>query len=211
MWWYLATLLPIIIILAIGGLSTFFWGHASYLRSNFSFIPFLELVIFNLLLGPSGEEAGWRGFALPRLQGHFTALTSTLILGLIWAAWHIPMWFIPGIPEGQIPFWLFTIDKIATAIALTWIFNGTGGSLLAAGLLHLTQNLAININAQLGLMPQDVGYCTIVALDVVLAILLIILTGPEKLSRNHDIPKVNTKTNAAQPAAAGDLSFGVKK
>jgi membrane protease YdiL (CAAX protease family) len=211
LWWYLATLLPIIIVLVIGGLYTLFRGHASYSQSDFAFLTFIELVIFNLILGPSGEEAGWRGFALPRLQGRFTALTSTIILGFIWAAWHIPMWFIPGIPEGQIPFWLFTIDKIATAIALTWIYNGTGGSLLVAGLLHLTQNLAININAQLGLMPQDISYFTIVAFDVVLAITLIILTGPENLSSNQDIPKVNAKANAAQPAAAGDLAFGGKK
>src|SRR3972149_4775976 len=84
--------------------------------SEISILSLLELLLFNLLLGPTGEEAGWRGFALRFLQKRFNAIIASIILGIIWSVWHLPMWFIPGLPEAQIPFWLFTVDHLATTI-----------------------------------------------------------------------------------------------
>ncbi len=86
-----------------------------------------------------GEETGWRGFALPRLQKHYDARKSFLILGLLWAAWHIPVFFY-GYDTSFLGVLFFLIGIVSGAGFLTWMFNGTGGSVLAAILWHGTYN-----------------------------------------------------------------------
>jgi uncharacterized protein len=61
-------------------------------------------VVFALFSGPLSEELGWRGFALPRLQVRYNALVSSLILGVIWCFWHLPLFFTPGAAQLSIPF-----------------------------------------------------------------------------------------------------------
>ena len=82
------------------------------------------------------EELGWRGFALPHLQQRFSALVSSLIIGVAWALWHWPNYFIVSIPH---PFWSFAASipmGVAAAILYTWVYNSTGGSLFAVVVLH---------------------------------------------------------------------------
>lgn len=81
------------------------------------------------------EEIGWRGFALPQLQRRYSALTSSLVIGLVWALWHVPGF----VAEGRFAWWslaIFIPHVIGYSIIFTWIFNTTGGSLLACILLH---------------------------------------------------------------------------
>lgn len=162
------------------------------INSEISILSLFELLIFSLLLGPTGEEAGWRGFALRFLQKRFNAVIASVILGIIWSVWHLPMWFIPGLPEGQIPFWLFTVDHIAGTIFLTWIFNSTRGSLLLVCLLHLSQNLAFEAISLFKLIPIEIGYIAIVAVDIILAVIILLVWGKKNLSTNNkkeqDIP-----------------------
>jgi membrane protease YdiL (CAAX protease family) len=84
-----------------------------------------------------GEELGWRAFALPRLQERHGALAASVILGLFWGIWHIPMWaaFRSSEPD-WLPILLMVINMIPVAIVLTWLFNRTGGSLLIVCLYH---------------------------------------------------------------------------
>ncbi|MEJ2252748.1 MAG: lysostaphin resistance A-like protein, partial [Candidatus Lokiarchaeota archaeon] len=65
-----------------------------YFAQGYTIPAFIIQCIFLLIRGPLSEEPGWRGFALPRLESRFTALTSSIILGLIWAFWHLPMYFV---------------------------------------------------------------------------------------------------------------------
>lgn len=85
-----------------------------------------------------GEEAGWRGFALPVLQRRRSALSATLILSVFWALWHIPMFFYrPGygaMGPGDIVGWFFSL--VCGAILLTWLFNGSRGSVVIVALFH---------------------------------------------------------------------------
>lgn len=160
------------------------------LNLRYSSVPILsiiELVIFNILLGPTGEQAGWRGFALRFLQRKYNAIIATLILGTIWAFWHLPMWFMPGRPESQIPFWLYTIHTIAQSFFLTWIFNSTKGSLLLAGILHLAQNLTTDLLFGLNLMPMKIGYVAIVLMDSIIAIFVLLFWGNSNLSLNKEM------------------------
>jgi hypothetical protein len=96
-----------------------------------SFLPLL-------IIGPLSEEFGWRGYALGRLQTRWNALTSSLILGLVWAFWHLPLFMMVGTSQHEldIPFMGFLIQMMASSILYTWLYNNTQRSLWSAVLLH---------------------------------------------------------------------------
>jgi len=93
-------------------------------------------VIGGGFLGPGiCEEIGWRGFALPHLQRRYSALTSSLIIGLAWGFWHWPNYLIPADSH----WWLLLAlvpTALATSVVFTWVYNSTGGSLFAVVVLH---------------------------------------------------------------------------
>jgi CAAX protease family protein len=132
-WYALALLLmPLVwlIALIVGRL---FGGPAPVVRLDF-LIP----------LAAIGEEFGWRGYALPRLQGRLGALRASLVIGVVWAAWHLPYYAYPDIhplPLG-IDFTLFALALISESVLATWIYNSTGRSVLATILYHHSIHLA---------------------------------------------------------------------
>lgn len=97
----------------------------------------LTLVLAALVIG---EEIGWRGFALPRLQERFSPLVSSLILGVLWAAWHLPNAFIPGLSHYFYAFPQFLLYVVAMTILFTWLANNTRGSVLLAWIFHAAIN-----------------------------------------------------------------------
>jgi len=103
------------------------------------------LGMVNPLEGPLGEEPGWRGFALPRLQSKWSPLASTALLGLLITGWHLPLVFMPQFD--------LSLPDIATTVAVTfwysWLFNRTGGSVLLTLIAHVTEG---SVNFQ-GLWP----------------------------------------------------------
>ena len=96
--------------------------------------------------GPLQEEFGWRGYALDKLQSKYTALTSSLLLGFIWAVWHMPLNFTTGIGDQYSLVISTVIGSIVSLMLLsiffTWIFNNTGKSILTAMLFHASMNLS---------------------------------------------------------------------
>jgi len=140
-------------------------------------------IMSTLYLGPLSEEAGWRGFALPRLQERFSALTSSVILGLIWACWHLPLYLV----ETRMPFYIYLPLVTVLSILFTWLYNNTRGSLIIAVLAHFSFNFGASwIPGYLGLLPQMVFYIagSIMIIPYVLAV--IIYFGKEKLSRKPE-------------------------
>ena len=94
-----------------------------------------------ILGGPLGEEPGWRGFALPRLQPLHGPLVGSIILGILWALWHLPLfwsgvWTPPTIPNIV----MFILMITALTIIMTWVFNNAKGSLLITMLMHASFN-----------------------------------------------------------------------
>ena len=87
----------------------------------------------------NGEEIGWRGYVLPRLQAQHSALTSSLILGVIWGLWHLPRFLTDFDP---VRFGWFMVHILAQTIIYTWLFNNTRGSLLLVTLYHACANTA---------------------------------------------------------------------
>ncbi|HEU5100824.1 MAG TPA: type II CAAX endopeptidase family protein [Roseiflexaceae bacterium] len=99
-------------------------------------------LLLNLILGPLGEELGWRGYALPRLLQRFNPLTASLIVGALWAVWHLPAFFVSGLPQASLAIPAFLFGTLCLSILATWIFLHTGGSVLSTVLFHWTVNCA---------------------------------------------------------------------
>jgi membrane protease YdiL (CAAX protease family) len=117
-----------IILAALGGsVPPPSWQWSEYLYSA---------VIGGGFLGPGlCEEIGWRGFALPHLQRRYSALASSLIIGLAWGFWHWPNHLIPAHSHWWLLLALAPI-ALASSVVFTWVYNSTGGSLFAVVLLH---------------------------------------------------------------------------
>jgi uncharacterized protein len=120
------------------------WPDLSLLGKA-DYLPYLGapgvLALWLLTYG-LGEETGWRGFALPRLQRNRSAASATLILALLWACWHLPAFFFRDtyVDMGIIGFPMFLISLIFAAMVFTWLYNSTGGSLLMVVLFHAVFN-----------------------------------------------------------------------
>jgi uncharacterized protein len=91
-----------------------------------------------VILGPLSEEIGWRGYALDRLQTKWNALTSSLILGLVWGFWHLPLFAMIGTSQHElaIPFVGFVVGLMASSIIFTWLHNNTRSSIWTAIFFH---------------------------------------------------------------------------
>jgi membrane protease YdiL (CAAX protease family) len=122
-------------------------------------LPALALALF---LGPI-EEFGWRGLALPLLQRRFAPFWSGLILGIIWALWHIPSFLMSGTPQSAWAFGPYFAGVVAISIILTPLFNVSRGSLLIAVLFHFQVMNPLFPDAQ----PWDILIYIIVAVIVV--------------------------------------------
>lgn len=144
----------------------------------------LAQLLFWLVFGPIPEELGWRGYALDRLQGRFDALISSLILGAVWAMWHLPLFFIRGTYQhsevglGSAWFWLFVVNLIAGSILYTWVYNNTQRSILSAILFHFTTNAAGEM-LPLSLQGEYIN----AALVIVAAAIVTLVWGRRTLAR----------------------------
>lgn len=107
-------------------------GHIALLIANFGFVF--------LVGGPLDEEFGWRGYALPAMQEHFSWRASSLALGTIWGVWHLPLFFVAGSSQNQGSIAAFFVLIAATSVFYTWLFNRSKGSVLPALVLHTASN-----------------------------------------------------------------------
>lgn len=99
-----------------------------------------EFGLVLLLGGPLGEEFGWRGYALPVLQERYSWRVASLVLGMVWGAWHLPLFYRADTAQSHIPVGLFMASTVALSVLFAWLFNHTGGSVLPALVLHTAIN-----------------------------------------------------------------------
>ncbi|MDB5241789.1 MAG: hypothetical protein JWP57_2414 [Spirosoma sp.] len=113
----------------------------------FALIP--NLLLASLVAGPLGEELGWRGLLLPELQNKFSALQTSLLIGLVWYCWHIPLFYAPfgtlvsGQPLTFIPLLTYLLFVICLSCVYTWLVNMAKASLLIAILIRLLINAGL--------------------------------------------------------------------
>jgi membrane protease YdiL (CAAX protease family) len=142
-----------------------------------SFLPLL-------IIGPLSEEIGWRGYALERLQTRWNALTSSLIVGLVWALWHLPLFMMVGTSfhESGDPFIGFLIKMMASSILYTWLYNNTKQSLWSAILLHWLYTYAAQVLSS-GVIRSPLYNWLEYLPYVVMAAIVVLIWKPQTLSR----------------------------
>ncbi|MEO7359006.1 MAG: type II CAAX endopeptidase family protein [Gemmatimonadaceae bacterium] len=183
--WIVFALCAPIAMLALGmlsarlaGVPSAAWTDVGKTREfpQFSAIGFLG---YNIFTFGYGEETGWRGFALPRLQARHSAFVSTLLLTGGWAIWHIPLFlYRPGyvtMGVAGILGWLFSL--VTGAVLLTWLFNASRGSILVVAIFHATVDVAFTSSTS----PFVVNVVS--ALITVLGLVVLVREGPRHLSR----------------------------
>ncbi len=166
------------------------------IKEELNLIPlYLIMVVLMPWNGPVGEEFGWRGYALPKLQNKYGPLTASLVIGAIWGIWHLPSFFASQGVVGAIAAELgmifllpYVLGTIANSIFMTWLYNRTKASALIAGIVW---HAAINfwapvllsdsslVAAQEGTHLPTIApalYLTVLAVQVVGAIILVIAT-----------------------------------
>jgi membrane protease YdiL (CAAX protease family) len=165
----------------LGGAGPKLEAAERFVQQPWMFVPF---AVFTLVFGPLPEELAWRGYALDGLQGKWSALTSSLILGVAWTVWHLPLFFIQGSYQyglglGTARFWLYMMDKVPQSVLMTWIYNNNRRSTLSAILFHFTVNL---IGELFGLTLR--AEAIYILLWIVAAVGVAVLWGPERLARD---------------------------
>ena len=138
-WAVIATSVPPMVYLARDSIAiVFHLPHPSF----FHHPPrTLAVLVFGQLAVVMGEEPGWRGFALPRLIERLGPNVGTLILGIAWAFWHLPLFAVPGTAQYGIPFLPFLITLMAWSLLVTFIVMQTRGSAVGAMLFHASANV----------------------------------------------------------------------
>jgi membrane protease YdiL (CAAX protease family) len=180
--WYLFALIGIPAIMALGtiivpgGVASFGSLGLGYVLTYLTLFP---LII--VLGGPLFEEVGWRGYALCRLQPLYGPLVGTLILGLLWALWHLPQFLVPSWAEasggrGFLAIVKFVLIAIAFAIVTTWVFNNTKGSVLLAILVHTSID-AFSIPMGGLFSPSDVANSLLLSFLVLVVVLVVLTRG----------------------------------
>ena len=186
-WWVVAALGNPILFLVAAVISRLLFGGwpemGEFGRSEeFAFLGLLPYWVANIVFYGFGEEVGWRGFALPRLQtGRRSALMAALILSLFWAAWHIPLYtFVMGFKGmglAVVPGWFFSI--LTGSVLLAWLYNSTGGSVLIVAIFHGTLDITISSHAG----PELANVMG--ALVTVWGLAVLAWGGPKNLSRRR--------------------------
>ena len=202
-WYAVALLLPIVVTLTAAALNVFLLGaqRTSSVAELGGWSTLLQTFFLWLLIpGLSGtwEEPGFRGYALPRLQVGRSALLASLILGVLWAFWHLP--FVVTGEDIWIDAFLFPIEW---SIVFTWLFNNANGSVLIVMLFHNMNNtFSSGFVGQMFSGADSVNQAWLrLGLWLVVAIVVCVVYGPEHLSREHRKQEepVQPEASAASP------------
>jgi uncharacterized protein len=200
--WYLVVFLgPVALTGGVVLLNALMGGPA--LSLGMTLVGATIFFAFSVVPGSAlGEEIGWRGYVLPRLQSRMSALSAALLIAPLWGLWHLPLW-LTGDPVKTPTFFVpFVGGVFALSVITTWVYNSTGGSLLMVVLLHATFNLPITLTI------DDLGTRATVpvlfywGLMVVAAIVVVIWAGPEHLSRKRKKQQQEEEEGPAESGAA---------
>ncbi|KAB1187605.1 MULTISPECIES: CPBP family intramembrane glutamic endopeptidase [Haloferax] len=195
-WYAIVVVLPLVFV----ALGTVLYGLLGYpidlgvldLGVMF-YLTLPAFIVFEAIVGGGKEELGWRGFALPRLQARYGALQSGVFIGVLWALWHLPMFFTASAPHGTWPLGqqvLWGVSVVGFSVVLTWLYNETGSvwlAMLGHGAINLLSGL-VPIDAAVVGTPiyDEVRVAAIGTFAVavwVVALVLVATRGMDRLSR----------------------------
>jgi membrane protease YdiL (CAAX protease family) len=200
-------LVALLLFPAVGVLGTLAVGGPDELGSGSAWPAsatalLLVLVTTALYGGPLGEELGWRGFALPRLQQARTPLVASVVIGLAWGFWHLPLHLRGDYPSmgGLVAgFALRLASQVAVAVVFTWLFNRSHRSLVAVVVLHASLNNTVGY-----WLPESLGFQVGVGLLATVAVfadrMYEPLPDPASQSRVHEPPSPQRRTRRFVPS-----------
>jgi membrane protease YdiL (CAAX protease family) len=191
--WYLVAFLAVPALILVGMALYMLVGHPTgpFVPSR---LPVLLLgAIPALFFGPLGEEFGWRGFALPRLQLRYSALWSSIILGILHTFWHTPLFLVGGVTfgtigeNGLVTVPLFLSWVLIGTFIYTLVLNNTAASMLMAILIHWSANTSSDIVfGMFPALPEPAQFQIMALAQIpgwILVVLLAVVFGPARLSR----------------------------
>jgi membrane protease YdiL (CAAX protease family) len=202
-YWLFAILFLVPAVLLGSFLNPLFGGDSisfSTMKPAFNILPMF--IVFFIVAG-LGQELGWTGFLMPRLQAHFGAFASSVIRAILVGIWHLPLFIYAGfhlyvLPDFPYGFWIvqkgfpvafsvmIVMFSLPWSILYTWMFNNTRGSLLLVAILHGSEIWLVSFMMSMGINPENLdnywGYGTVMVLT---AIIVVIVSGSQNLSRKH--------------------------
>jgi uncharacterized protein len=139
--WYAVAVLGPFLVLLLAAAVTMALGAPAPSLAGYADVPTLLLTLLStVVIVGVFEELGWRGYALPVMQRTHSALWSAVVLGAVWAAWHLPE--LVSDPTGQRPPLPFSVAILAQSVLFTWVYNSTRGALPIVILFHAAINTA---------------------------------------------------------------------
>jgi uncharacterized protein len=184
--WYMITLTPLVLSVLSILIYKFLYGIFPVSEIVSDPTGLIVMLIMITITGAMGEELGWRGFALPRLQSRMSALSASILLGTLWVIWHAPLWFA-GLGYEENSFVAYAITGISFTVLVTWACNNTRGSLVIASLFHLTLNISVNIIESKALYVHAFLFLAI-------ASIVVLIYGHSRLSKAAELP-IDKNTN----------------
>ncbi|WP_157572834.1 CPBP family intramembrane glutamic endopeptidase [Halogranum rubrum] len=150
--------------------------------------PVVLLIAFGWILvlgGPVQEEFGWRGYLLDPLQERLTPLGGGLAVGVVWAVWHLPLFYIPSETiYYDNPFLGFAVSITVFSVLMTWVYNSTNGSLLPVLLMHTSWNWA---QGMFPILDSDPASLAMVGFLVAAAVVVVVYSGVRRLGKPREI------------------------
>jgi uncharacterized protein len=177
--WYLVLGLPIVWALATVGIAVLMGTPAAGLFDKV--FPAIAVIFLVVLVPAFAEEIAWRGFALPRLMTAMSPLRAALVIGIPWTLIHVGL-FLPGQSNGELLLWPLGLSIVSYSVILTWIYVGTGGSVLMTALVHAGLNAVSPVMAGVDANTQWI------IRNVLAAVFAVALIGLGELRRpaRHD-------------------------
>lgn len=193
-WYAVGVLLPGVLVGATILFDTLVWDVITPIPTLELLPLFLGSILINMVIGGGLEEIGWRGFVLPRLQKSYTALTSSLVVGIIWIGWHAPLFVVPDAIQAELAPLPFLLQGVALAVLFTWLYNSTRGSLLLVVLFHGAVNAWLTSVWFLRDSINQTTLWTFAGLLSLTAGIVVLVYGKEHLSR--EIRQVHARTGS---------------
>jgi membrane protease YdiL (CAAX protease family) len=193
--WYLAALgIPLVLWVAVASVAAALGARPDVTYfADFVLFP-ITLLTTAIVKGPLTEEPGWRGFALPRMLERWSPLTASLILGVIWFVWHVPL-LIPDSGGTQRPLVPYIIVVLSLSVIITWLWSAAGRSVFIAIVFHAAIN-STGSHVVPAFAPAD--QVTIWWLfAVLLAVVAVRVTFTDAFRRSADAPPMPTQDSAS--------------
>jgi membrane protease YdiL (CAAX protease family) len=164
-----ALLLPVIVTAFRSGIEQLLGARGPVQWQPINALP---LVVFVMV---AGEEIGWRGFALPRLLERFGPWRASATLGVLWALWHLPLFYMRGMPQYGSPFGAYVLYLVALSLVMTFLLQRADGSIVIATLFHGAVNTFGFVNDGAGALVR--GWSNAISYAVAALVMRLVLRG----------------------------------